>query len=150
MAMLLSVPPLDPPPIPAPILEVAVTDPPLMVMLLPVFPNPPPIPAPILEVAVTNPPLMVMSLPLPLSPCPPPIPAPKSEVAVTDPPLMVMLLPLPPCPPPIPAPKLAVAINFLIFFEELSKLSIVSLAALSFCKAASHSLLSLLIPSKYM
>ena len=89
---------------------------------------------------------MVMSLPVPLL-LPPPIPAPEPEVAVTDPPLMVMLLPVFPRPPPIPAPKIPVAINSPVVFGELS---IVSLAVLSFCKAACHSLLRLLIPSKYM
>ena len=98
------------------------------------------------EYAFTDPPLMAMFLPAPLDP--PPIPAPESEVAVTDPPLMVMLLPVPPLlSPPIPAPNLLVAINSPVVFGELS---IVSLAALSFCKAAFHSLLRLLFPFKYM
>ena len=119
-----------------------------MVMLLPVpLLDPPPIPAPESEVAFTDPPLMVMLLPVPPL-LPPPIPAPESEVAVTDPPLMVMLLPVPPLlSPPIPAPNLLVAINSPVVFGELS---IVSLAALSFCKAAFHSLLRLLFPFKYM
>ena len=47
--------------------------------------------------------------------------------------------------------KLPVAINSPVVFGELSgELSIVSLAALSVCKAALFSLLRLLIPSKYM
>ena len=94
---------------------------------------------------------MVMSLPEPPSD-PPPIPAPELEVAVTDPPLMIMSLPVFPCLPPIPAPELAVAINSPIFFEELSELSIVSLAALSFCKPAEFLsvVVSLFVPVKYI
>ena len=57
-----------------------------MVILLPEPPLPPPIPAPLSELAVTELPLMVIFSPEP--PSPPPIPAPLSELAVTEPPLM--------------------------------------------------------------
>ena len=68
----------------------------VLILLLPLVP--PPIPAPLVLVASTMPPVMVTTPPAPpLSPAyPPPMPAPLMLVAVTAPPLMVMQPPLPP------------------------------------------------------
>ena len=88
--------------------EYAFTDPPLMPMLLQVPPAEP-IPAPFVELAVTELLLMVILLPAPL--LPPPIPAPSVELAVTELLLMVISLPACPLLPPIPAPYLELAIT---------------------------------------
>ena len=64
--------------------------------------KPPPIPAPHVELAVTEPLLIVILLQKPLRL--PPIPAPEKELAFTEPLLMVILLQKPLRPPPIPAP----------------------------------------------
>ena len=62
--LLLPAPPL-PPPIPAPFVELAVTELLLMVIFSQEFPSPPPIPAPFVELAVTELLLMIISLPAP-------------------------------------------------------------------------------------
>ena len=71
--------------------EYAFTDPPLMPMLLQVPPAEP-IPAPFVELAVTELLLMIISLTLPARCLLPPIPAPYLELAITEQLSIIILL----------------------------------------------------------